>query len=124
MKCIDTYFRDGKELSGEEWIKMLKQDSEIEQQSRSWDVFGVLLSDIDKGRDVEVNGHYYEQRTDFLYETAKELFEDLLFEGHHDVIIDALERVTEEELFNVLSKSKYIDIKVNKKLLLKDEKRW
>ena len=124
MKYIDTYFRDGKELSSEEWSQMLKIDLEIEQKSRNWDVAGVVYSDIGNGRDVEVNGHYYEQRTDFLYDSAKELFEDLMFEGHYDLIIDVLNEMDEEEIFTILSKSKCINVKENKKLLLKDEKKW
>lgn len=124
MKYIDTYFRDGTKVSCEEWSQMLKIDLEIEQKSRSWDVAGVVYSDIGNGRDVEVNGHYYQQRTDFLYDSAKELFEDLMFDGHYDMIIDVLKEMTEEEVFNILSKSKCIHVKENRQLLLKDEKDW
>lgn len=124
MKYIDIYFKDGTEVSCEEWYAMINEDIEKVQEQHSAFWVSAVHSDLSNGRDVQINGHNYQQRTNILYDSAKELFEDLMFDGHYDVIVDVLKEMTEEEIFNVLSKSKCISAKENKQLLLIDEKDW
>lgn len=124
MKYIDTYFRDGTKVSCKEWYAMINEDIEKVQEQHSVFWSQAVRSDLCNGRDVKINGHDYQQRTDILYDSAKELFEDLMFEGHYDMIIDVLKEMTEEEVFNILSRSKCISVKENRQLLLKDEKDW
>lgn len=123
MNYITIYFRDEKQVSHEEWNKMLKEDIEKENEYFTWNISDAVYSDIGNGRDIEVNGHDYSIRTDLLYDSAKELFNDLMFDGHYDEIFDVLKEMTEEEIFNIVSKIKCVNIKDNK-LLLKDEKDW
>lgn len=123
MDYITTHFRDGKELSFEEWKKMFNEDLDKENESLTWDISGAVYSDLANGRDIDLNGHYYERKTDKLYGSAKELFEDLMDDGHYDVIFDVLKEMSEKEIFNIVSKIHCVNIK-DDKLLLKDEKDW
>lgn len=123
IEYITTHSRDGKQVSAEEWSKMLKEDLAKENESLIWDISGAVYSDLGNGRDVELNGHYYERRTNMLYDSAKELFDDLMSEGQYDVILDTLKEMTEEEIFSIVSKMKRVTIE-DEKLLLKDEKDW
>ena len=123
MKYITTYLRDDKELSVEEWKKMFKEDLDKENESLTWDISGAVYSDLANGRDMDLNGHYYERKTDRLYDSAKELFEDLIDDGHYDVIFDVLKEMSEKEIFYIVSKIQCVNITDNK-LLLKDEKDW
>ena len=123
MKYITTYLRDGKELSVEEWKKMFEEDLDKENESLTWDISGAVYSDLANGRDMDLNGHYYERKTDRLYDSAKELFEDLIDDGHYDVIFDVLKEMSEKEIFYIVSKMQCVNITDNK-LLLKDEKDW
>lgn len=97
MDYITTYFRDGEQLSHEEWNKMLEEDIEKENEHSTWDVSSVICSDIGEGRDVEVNGHDYSIRTDYVYDTAKELLEDMIFDGKSYELIEAVKSLSEEE---------------------------
>lgn len=121
MKCIYTYFRNGKELPNNEWEEMLKKDFQNDScYSKNKDRIGIVYSDLEKGYKMEINNNFYQYKINYLYDSAKELFDDLRFDGMlFDIIVDAMEQMTEEELFNILSKSKNIDIK-DKDLLLKD----
>ena len=123
MKYIVTHLRDGKELSFEEWKKMFDEDLDKENESLTWDISGAVYSDLGNGRDIDLNGHYYERKTDKLYDSAKELFEDLMDDGHYHVIFDVLKEMSEEEIFNIVSKMQCVDVK-DSKCLLKDEKDW
>lgn len=123
IEYITTHLRDGKQVSNEEWNKMLKEDLAKENESLTWDISGAVYSDLGNGRDVELNGHYYERRTNMLYDSAKELFDDLMSEGQYDVILDALKEMTDEEIYNIVSKMKCVTVEAEK-LLLKDEKDW
>lgn len=123
MEYITTCFRDGTALPFEEWNKMINEDLEKENKSRTWDISGAVCSDLANGRDVELNGHYYQRRTDTLYDSAKDLFNDLMFDGCYDIVFDVLKEMTEEEIFNIVSRMKCVSIKDNK-LLLKDEEDW
>lgn len=123
MDYITTHFRDGKELSFEEWNKMIDEDLDKKNESLGWNISGAVYSDLGNGRDIELNGHYYQRRTDILYDSAKELFDDLMSDGQYDVILDVLKKMTEKEIYNIVSKMKCVNVKDNK-LLLKDEKDW
>ena len=123
MEYIITHFRDGKELSFEEWNKMINEDLHKENESLTWDISDAVYSDLVNGRDIELNGHYYQKRTDILYDSSKELFDDLMYDGPYDVILDVLKEMTEEEISCIVSKMKCVNVK-DYKYLLKDEKDW
>lgn len=120
---ITTHLRDGKQVSFEEWNKMLKEDLAKENESLTWDISGAVYSDLGNDRDIELNGHFYERRTNILYDSAKELFDDLMSEGQYDVILDALKEMTEKEIYSIVSRMNCVTVK-DEKLLLKDEKDW
>lgn len=120
---ITTHSRDGKQVSFEEWDKGIKEDLAKENENSTWDITGAVYSDLGNGRDIELNGHFYERRTNILYDSAKELFDDLMFDGQYDVIFDVLKEMTEDEIYNIVSRMSCVTVK-DKKLLLKDEKDW
>ena len=78
MNYITTHFRNGKELSFDEWKRMFNEDLDKENKSLGWDISGAVYSDLGNGRDIELNGHFYQRRTNILYDSAKELFDDLM----------------------------------------------
>ena len=123
MEYITTCFRDGTALPFEEWNKMIEEDLNKENESLTWDISGAVYTDLGNGRDIELNGHYYQRRTDTLYDSAKDLFNDLMFDGQYEVILEVLKEMTEEEIFGIVSKMKCVNVK-DDKLLLKDEKDW
>lgn len=120
---ITTHLRDGKQVSFEEWNKMLKEDLAKENERLTWDISGAVYSDLGNGRDIELNGHFYERRTNILYDSARELFDDLMSEGQYDVIFDTLKEMTEKEIYSIVSRMNCVIVK-DEKLLLKDEKDW
>ena len=85
---IHHYYRDDKELPYEEWIELFKEDLEKEAESYTWDIRGVVWTDYSNGRDQDLNGHEYKSRTDEVYDTAKELLEDMIYDGKHSELID------------------------------------
>lgn len=123
MNYITTHFRNGKELSFDEWKRMFNEDLDKENKSLGWDISGAVYSDLGNGRDIELNGHFYQRRTNILYDSAKELFDDLMCDGEYEVIFDVLKEMTEEEIFNIVSKIKCVNIQEDK-LLLKDKMDW
>lgn len=123
VEYITTYYRDGEPISHEEWSKMLDNDIKEENKYSTWNIAGAVYTDIGNGRDIEVNGHEYIGRTSLLYDSAKELLNDLMWEGHYEGIFDVLKQMTEEEVFNIVSKIEYVNIQ-DGKLLLKDEEDW
>lgn len=124
-KYITIYLRDNQQISHEEWRNLLKEDVKKDEEKYSWNVSGAIFSDLANGREVEVNGHYYNSKTDIVYETAKELFEDLIFEGHYDLFFDVLKEMNEEEIFQIVSKMKCVKVDQEAKtLILKDEQDW
>ena len=119
MDYITTYFRDGKQVSHEEWNRMLKEDTKKENEYSTWDISGVICTDIGEGRDVEVNGHDYSSRTDSVYDTAKELLEDMIFDGRSYELIEAITALSEEEARVFI---KYIDsVKTNEQKFILEE---
>lgn len=123
MGCITTFYRDDKEISFEEFKKIFKEDLEKENATLGWDISGAVYSDWGNGRDVELNGHEYKCRTVELYDSAKELFDDFMFEGYYDILFDVLKAMSETEIFNIVSKMKCVDVK-DGKLMLKDKNDW
>lgn len=123
MDCITTYYRDDKEMSFEEFEKIFDEDLEKENESLGWDIKGAVYSDWGNGRDVELNGHEYKCRTVEIYDSAKELFDDFMFEGYYDMLFDVLKEMSETEIFNIVSKLKCVDVK-DGKLMLKDKNDW
>lgn len=120
MDYITTYFRDGKQVSHEEWNRMLEEDIKKENEYSTWDIYGAVCTVIGEGRDVEVNGHDYSSRTDYVYDTAKELIEDMIFDGRSCELIEAITALSEEEAEMFV---KYIDrVKKNEqKFILEDD---
>lgn len=94
---IHHYYRDDKELPYEEWIKLFKEDLEKEAESRTWNIRGAVWTDYGNGRDQDLNGHEYKRRTDEVYDTAKELLEDMILYGKHCELIDVIESLSEDE---------------------------
>ena len=123
MNYITTHFRDGKELSFDEWKRIFNEDLDKENKSLGWDISGAVYSDLGNGRDIILNGHSYQRRTNILYDSAKELFDDLMWDGEYEVIFDVLKEMTEKEIFNIVSKIKCVNIQEDK-LLLKDKMDW
>lgn len=118
MDYITTYFRDDKVLPFNEFEKMFKEDLEKENENSTWDITGAVYSDWGNGRDCYLNGHEYKVRTDIFYDSAKELFDDLMCDGQYDVILDVLKEMTEEEIFNIVSRIKRVNTKDGRLLLL------
>lgn len=123
MDYITTYYRDDKEISVEEFKKLFKEDLKKANESLRWDISGAVYSDWSEGRDVELNGHEYKCRTIEIYDSAKELFDDFMFEGYYDMLFDVLKEMSEAEIFTIVSKMKCVDVK-DGKLLLKDRHDW
>ena len=115
---ITIYLRDGKEISRDEWDKSFKKDLDIENEKSTWDIIQSVYTDLGNGRDMELNGHLYQRKTNVLYDNAKELLEDLIMEDGACVVLDMLREMPETELLNLLSKVDRID-KHDGKLLLK-----
>lgn len=117
---IHHYYRDDKELPYEEWIELFKEDLEKEAEGCTWNIRSAVWTDYGNGRDQDLNGHEYKSRTDFAYDTAKELLEDMIFEGKHSELIDAIESLTEAEAEMFV---KYIDRvkKSKRKFILEDD---
>lgn len=123
MDYITTYYRDDKEMSVEDFKKIFKEDLKKENESLEWDISGAVYSDWGEGRDIEINGHEYKSRTIEIYDSAKELFDDFMFEGYYDMLFDVLKEMSETEIFNIVSKMKCVDVK-DGRLMLKDKHDW
>ena len=123
MDYITTYYRDDKAISFEEFKKVFDEDLEKENENCTWDIRDEVYGYWSDGIDIKLNGHEYKRRTDSLCDSAKELFEEFLRNGNYKMIIDVLKEMTEEEIFNIVSKMKCVNIK-NDKFLLKDGKDW
>lgn len=118
---IDIYLRDGKQISKSEWFELLRRDLDIEINNSGFigSIFtAAVYTDIQNGRDVDLNGYLYQQRTDIIYDSAHELLEDLITDGEYDTFIDILRSLTEVQLRALLSKSDSID-KQDGKLIIK-----
>ena len=117
---IHHYYRDDEELPYEKWIKLFREDLDKEAEQYEWDVRSAVWTDYGNGRDLDLNGHEYKTRTDEVYDTAKELLEDMIFDGKHSELIDAIESLTEAEAEMFV---KYIDrVKKNEqKFILEDD---
>lgn len=123
MDYITTHFRDDIEISFKEWDKLIDEDIVTENKNLGWDITGAVSSDLGNSRDIYINGHSYKRRTVTVYDSAKELLDELIWDGHYDIICDVLKELSEEEIFTIISKIKYVTIN-DDKLLLRDEKDW
>ena len=94
---IHHYYRDDKGLPHEEWIKLFKADLEKEAEDCTWNIRSAVWTDYGNGRDSYLNGHEYKSRTDVVYDTAKELLEDMISDGKHYELIEAIESLSEKE---------------------------
>ena len=94
---INHYYRNDKELSYEEWINQFKSDLDKENERRTWDISGAVWTDYGNGRDIELNGYVYKHRVEYVYNTAKELLEDMIFNGIDCELIEAIKSFSEEE---------------------------
>ena len=119
--CIHHYFRDDEELSYEDWNLLFDKDLDAESEKYDWDVRSVVYTDYGNGRDIDLNGHEYKSRTDCVYDTAKELLEDMIFDGNQSELIDAIQGLPEEEAARFVS---YLNrAQRNKdKFILKDDR--
>ena len=119
MEFIDINLRDGKELPFKEWNDHLKQDTEIENSKKTWNITPSINTDLSNGRTVYVNGHSYCLKTNIIYDSSHELFEDLVDDDPW-TIIDIIKNLPDEEIENIILKIDRVE-KVNKKFLLKYE---
>lgn len=117
---IDINLRDGVELSRAEWVKFLNEDLDAENATRTWDIRGTVMTDIGNGRDIELNGHLYQQRNHVLYDSAKELLDEVIVNNPND-ILEILEKMPEETIAEIIIQLKNVE-KKDEKFLLKDER--
>lgn len=115
---ITIHLMDGKEISRDEWNKSFEKDLDIENEKHTWDIVQTVYTDLGSGRDMDLNGHLYQRKTNVLYDNAKELLDDLIMEDGAYMVLNMLREMPETELFNLLSKVDRID-KHDRKLLLK-----
>lgn len=115
---ITVYLRDGEEISRDKWKKLFDEDLNIENEKHTWDIIQTVYTDMGNGRDMDLNGHLYQMKTNVLYDNAKELLEDLVMEDGACMVLDVLREMPETQLSNLLSKAERI-VKHDEKLLLK-----
>lgn len=115
---ITVYLRDGEEISRDKWKKLFDEDLNIENEKHTWDIIQTVYTDLGNGRDMDLNGHLYQMKTNVLYDNAKELLEDLVMEDGACMVLDVLREMPETQLSNLLSKAERI-VKHDEKLLLK-----
>lgn len=116
---IERWLRDGTEISKSAWHRLIQEDINVENSESTWDITATVNTDIGNGREIELNGHLYQTKTDMLYDTAKELFDELYVCGDYDIIIEILQQLSEEELAAFFTKSERIAV-VNGKFVYKD----
>lgn len=100
-ECIYHYFRDGVEIQHDEFQRLFDEDLDIEDtQCRElcgYSIKYIVLSDFGEGHDCTLNGHVYGCRCDYIYDSAKELLEDMIDEGYHGELFDAMKLLSEED---------------------------
>ena len=101
IEYINVYLRDEKELPFKEWNNKLNQDVEIENSQRTWNITSSINTDLANGREIYVNGHSYYQKTNMLYDSSRELFEDLADEDPY-TIIDIIKNMSDEKIENII----------------------
>lgn len=114
---IHKYIRDDKEILEEEWRQLLKQDLYEEEIMYNWNLSYYAYAAISEGKEVEANGHSYQIKTDTIYESAKELFADLMFDGKQEDILSVLDKLPESDLFRILSMVENVTAKDGKLIL-------
>lgn len=111
---INVYTRDEIEIEKEQWDKLLSDDLEKERIRKPWLWRGFDAAFISRykggcGHLFSLNEHKYKMRKKYVYDSVEELRDDILSErsllGKHDMIDDLLEKLTEEELLTLFTKS-------------------
>ena len=115
--CVNL--RDGVELPRNEWFKLLQEDIDAENATKSWDIKGAVMTDIGNGRDIDLNGHLYQQKNHILYDSAKELFDRVVWSDVNR-IIEILEKMPEEKIAEIVMQLENVE-KKDEKFLLKEE---
>jgi len=118
---IEHYYRDGKELPYEEWIALFKEDLEKENEDSTWDITGSVWTDYGNGRDIDLNGHEYKNRTDCVFNKAKDLINDMIYDGKDYELIKAIESLSEEESVMFIKHIERVKVEVQK-FILQDER--
>lgn len=121
MDCITTYYRDDKEISFEEFKKIFKEDLEKENETLGLDI--AIYTDWSDEGELVLNEYKYKCRTIRLYNSAKELFDEFMLEGCYDMLFDVLKEMSENEIFNIVSKMSCVNVQ-DGKLTLKDTADW
>lgn len=124
IKFITTHYIDNIAVTQEEWTKSLEDSIEKERPKwKGYNLKGSIYSDLGNGRDVIIGGHDYKRRTVSEYNNPHELLTDIIFNGDFDMLYEALDSMSDEELFSLLSRVKHITAE-DDKLYLSDKKDW
>ena len=93
---VSRYFRDKRELTRDEWLKMFDEDMKIAAEKSAYAGFcGSVLADRSNGRPCRLNNHVYTQREDVEYESASEVINHMLAYDH-DALVEAIEKLPKE----------------------------
>lgn len=101
IEYINVYIKDEVELSFKEWNDSLNKDIEIENSQKTWNVRPAINTDLANGRIVNVNGHYYSQKTSLIYDSAFDVFEAIADEDPY-TIIDIIKNMSDEKIENII----------------------
>ena len=101
IEYINVYMKDDVELSYKEWNDNLNKDIEIENSTKTWDIRPAINSDLANGREVDVNGHSYCQKTNFIYDSAFDVFEAIADEDPY-MILDVIKNMSDEKIENII----------------------
>lgn len=94
---INHYYRDDEELSYDKWMELFKADLDKEAEEHTWNIRSAVWTDYGNGKDCYLNGHIYKTRTDYVYDTAKDLLIDMMCEGNQYELLKAIESLSKEE---------------------------
>lgn len=96
--------RDGKIIeSQEEWSELLRKDIDAENETNTWIIQpSVYYSDLNNGREIDINGHDYQYKTVCEALTAKDMFNAFIEEGMYDELFDALNKIDEETMQKII----------------------
>lgn len=104
IEYITLNCRDGKIIdSQEEWSKLLQQDIDKENEMCICNIAPCYYySDLDNGREVDINHHIYKYKTICKAHTAKDIFNAMIEEGMYDELFEALNKVDESIIRKVI----------------------
>ena len=118
---ITHHLRDGEEISFEEWNEKFKEDLDKESKRYKFDLSGAVYADLGNGCDIRLDGHLYQRRTDVVYDSAKELFEDMVFDDGGYFLVDILREMTDDEIEAIIVRHQRVMKQGEKLVLLPDE---